>query len=36
MTEKEKVKNGWIKEDILVYYKDGVALTAEHGRDITC
>ncbi len=29
-----KVKNGWVKEDILVYYKDGVPLTAEHGRDI--
>lgn len=30
----EVKKNGWVKEDILVYYKDGVALTAEHGRDI--
>ncbi len=32
--KKKNEKNGWIKEDILVYYKDGVALTAEHGRDL--
>jgi len=34
MTE-NKVKNGWIKEDIWVYYKDNIPLTAEHGRNIT-